>query len=170
MKIWFTILLYLYCASSYGQTSDRISQIRSIVAKINSDSAAYKTKTLDNDEFIDGTDNGSSLTGYYKNGELVKIAVWVGLSHWIVTEEYYLDNSNLIFVYKKERTIPYRVPGDSFDFMHPEITMENRCYFKDKKLIKVISKGTSNDPSFKNDAEEMLADLKKYSELLKKRK
>lgn len=170
MKIWFTILLFLYCASSYGQTSDGISEIRSIVAKINSDSAGYRTKTLENDEFIGVTDNGSTLTGYFRKNELVKIAVWIGLSHWIVTEEYYLDNSNLIFVYKKERTSPYRVPGDSFDYMHPEITMENRCYFKDKKLIKILSKGTSNDPSFKNDAEEMLADVKKYSELLKKRK
>ena len=168
MKIIAIIFLFLFSFSAYAQQDSFISVIRSEVEKINSDSA-YKTKTLENDKFIDGTDNGSSLTGYFKNGELTKMNVWVGLSHCIVTREYFLDHGNLIFAYEQLRAFPYIQKPDTeyFDYEHPRIALESRFYFRDGKLIKTISNGEPECTSVPS-ASELLADSKEYSALLLK--
>jgi hypothetical protein len=145
-----------------------IPAIRKIVQAINTN-PGYKTKTLENDEFIGFGDNGSALTGYFKNGELTKMNVWVGLSHCIVTIEYYMDHGKLIFAFEQLRAFPYVDKPDTsyFDYDHPHIALESRFYFQDGKLIKKISTGEPECTTAPS-ASTLLADSKEYSALLLK--
>src|SRR6185295_612843 len=62
--------IFLFAIISFGcvnaQSTDNIEQIRETVEKINTDTG-YRTRTLDNEEFMEEMgDGGGSLTGYYK--------------------------------------------------------------------------------------------------------
>jgi hypothetical protein len=163
MKYIAVVFLLLF-TNAFSQDEHFIAELKQTVARINSDSS-YKIKRLDNENFIDGMDNGSSLTGYYKHGELLKMSEWVGLSHGIVTLEYYLNQGVLIFAFMQEKNFPYVAKKDTvyFDYDHPEITAESRLYFKDGRLLKKIVTG---DPAQDTNAERFIADCRKYSRLL----
>ncbi|MDP4220166.1 MAG: hypothetical protein Q8916_10555 [Bacteroidota bacterium] len=170
-KIHLLLSLMIVCGYGYAVAApiDSVSKIRTLVRQIDSE-RHYITRTLENDEFMGGTDNGSSLTGYYKDGRLVKIAEWVGLSHCILTTEFYLDGGKPIFVYLQERSFPYLVPGDSFDYDHPEIVLEARYYFRKGKLIRKNSKGAGACSAGEFDVADLLKSFQRDSQLLKKRK
>lgn len=160
--------MFFISSSAFAQEVNFISKIRSIVERINTDSA-YKTKTLGTEEFMreEETDGGGSLTGYFKNGELKKINEWVGLSNGIVTIEYFLDHGDLIFAYERKKSFQYiNKPDTSYwDYQDQRVIRENRFYFRHGKLIKKHIKG-DQDPS--SDDTELIGWCKKYSALLQK--
>ena len=128
------------CAQS-GTNS--INEIRKTIAQINNDSG-YSLKKLENEEFLEQmTDNGGELTGYFKNGQLVKIVEWIGLSSCVNITEYYLQDNKLIFAFIKGSESPYIDSLETFNHSKLIKTMECRFYFDNNKTIKTILNGAT---------------------------
>lgn len=165
-----TLTFFFLTTFVFGQSGDKVEQIRKTVEQINSDTT-YTTKTLDNEQFLECMiDGGGQLTGYFKNGQLVKFWVRVGLSSCVTNYEYYLQDNILIFVYGQEKVFAYVDSTGSFDYTTQTLGMECRFYFDNGKLMKSKFTGQtrcSNPPS-DTQAPELLADSRRYLELLKK--
>jgi hypothetical protein len=153
----------------FGQSGDKVEQVRKAVEEINRTTTT--TMTLDNEQFLEHmTDGGGKLTGYFKNGELVKVEEWVGLSNCTTNYEYYIRDRKLIFVYGQENVFPYVDSTGTFDYKTQAISMECRYYFDNGKLIKSKFAGQprcTNEPSDAR-ASDLLDRSKRYQELLKK--
>lgn len=138
----FVLTLIFSSIPTYSQ-DNRIEKIRQTVEKINKD-LGYSKKVLDGEAFLEeATDGGGELTGYFKNGELVKISEWIGLSSCIRVTEYYLQSHHLIFTYTQEKDFAY---SDSLKTFNPQkqiLKMECRFYFENDKMIKNIFNGES---------------------------
>ena len=129
----------------------------------------YKTVTLDDAEtFLGyGTDNGGTLTGYYKEDSLKKVIEWVGLSNKVIQNEYYFDNDKLIFVYSSESRYRFNDSTQSFDYTKLDNVFKGRYYFDNGKLIDTILIDKEHIVNKKQDATEFLTSSKGYLELLK---
>ena len=135
------VLLTLQACAQSG--NNKINEIRKTVVQINNDSG-YSIRKLENEEFLEQmTDNGGELTGYFKNGKLVKIIEWIGLSSCVNITEYYLQDNKLIFVFTKGSESPYIDSLETFDHSRLIKTMECRFYYNNNKLIKTILKGAT---------------------------
>jgi hypothetical protein len=172
MKIFLTLTLLLFGLLIFAQTENNmLNKIRKAVEHINNDSG-YAIKKLDNEEFLEHTtDNGGQLTGYFKNGQLVKIIEWIGLSSCVDITEYYLQNNKLIFAYTKGSESPYIDSLQTFDHGTINETMECRFYFSNNKIVKTILKGStrcSGQPTA-GRAKNYLDECSRYTRLLKKR-
>lgn len=170
MRTLFTLTFLLFNLLAFSQENKTsIDNIRYAVEYINKDSG-YSKKVLSNEEFLEHTtDGGGELTCYFKNGELVKIREWIGLSSCINITEYYLQTDKLIFAYTEGSEFAYNDSLESFDYKKPVRTMECRFYYENGKLIKSILKGESRC-SGKPDQEwskENLSDCSRYQKLLK---
>jgi len=146
-------------------------EIRKTVQQINN-GTGYLIKKLESDEFLEeGTDNGAELVGYFKDGKLVKIKEWIGLSSCFNITEYYLQDGKLIFRYSKGSQAPYNDSTQTFDYDKSSITMECRFYFDKDKLIKSILKGSSRCSGEPGDslAKIVLQECERYKKLLAKK-
>ena len=115
--------------------------VRKEVERINTDTS-YTTRSIENEQFLQQmTDGGGDMTGYFHNGELVKIIERVGLSSCVNITEYYFDDSNLIFVYAIGREFLYVDSLAAFDASSQSTTMECRFYFNDGEVIHKILHG-----------------------------
>lgn len=166
-----TIFSLLTLTTTYGQGSKQdknlmLAQIKNMSRQIN-DYKNYKTVTIDDtEEFLGhGTDNGSSLTGYFENDTLKKIIEWVGLSNKIIQNEYYLDNGKLIFVYSTDSRYKYNDSTQSFDYSKLDIVFKGRYYFSNGKLIDTILSDKQHIETRQNAAD-FLISSKDYSKLL----
>lgn len=170
MRIYIFIISFLLSTNFlFGQTEEQVKAIRIAVEQINNDST-YVKKVLDNEQWLEhGTDNGAELTAFFKNGKIVKIIEWVGLSNYVSIYEYYIQNNSLIFVYAQEKAFKYDDKSDSFDYNNSIVTCEKRYYFKNEKLIKSKFTGQSCNPNrtTNNDSNILLADCEKYLKLFK---
>ncbi len=144
MRTLYIPILLLFNLLAYSQESkSSIDKIRHAVEQINKDSG-YSKKVFSNEEFLEhATDGGGELTGYFKNGQLVKIREWIGLSSCINITEYYLQSGKLIFTYTEGSEFPYNENLGYFDYKKPVRTMECRFYYEYGKQIKNIFKGKS---------------------------
>jgi hypothetical protein len=172
MKTLFTLTLLLFSSFTFAQTDHpNINKIRKIVEQINKDSACT-IKKLDNDEFLEHmTDEGGQLTGYFKNGQLVKIIEWIGLSSCADLTEYYLQDNKLIFTYTKGSEYSYSDSLGTFDRSMLNTTMECRFYFDNHKIIKMIFKGSTRcggQPTV-DLAKKYLDECSRYTKLLTKK-
>lgn len=118
--------------------------------------------TLNDEEFLKNTtDRGAELSGYYKDGVIIKIVQSIGVSQEIETKEFYFKNEHLIFVYKKV---------DSFnDVNNPNksaTSFEGRYYFDNNKLIHQII-GGKNQATNKESEKVLLSQADEYLELIK---
>lgn len=104
----------------------------------------YEVRTLVNEEFLEQmTDGGGELTGYLKNGQIVKIVSWVGLSSCIHISEYYFERSKLVFVQEHGYEFAYVDSTGSFDPDVQNLTMVNRYYFRNGGSAPVSQKGAT---------------------------
>jgi len=104
----------------------------------------YEVKTLENEEFFEQmTDGGGKLTAWIRNGLVVKLVEWVGLSSCVNVTEYYFHDSQLVLVSVQGSEWAYVESTGSFDYTVQVITMEARFYFHDGKLIKSDLKGST---------------------------
>ena len=73
MRTIVIILTVLFSSSFlFGQTHSRVNSVRQWVEKINNDTL-YTVKKLENEQWMEQmTDGGGELTGYFKDGQLVK--------------------------------------------------------------------------------------------------
>ncbi len=170
MRTLFTSTLFLFNLLAFSQENkNSIDKIRLVVEQINKDSG-FSKKLLSNEAFLEHTtDGGGELTGYFKNGELVKIKEWVGLSSCINITDYYLQSGKLIFTYTEGSEFAYNDSLESFDYKKLVRTMECRFYYENGKLIKSILKGESRCtgkpvPEWSKDYQ---SECSRYQKLLK---
>jgi len=167
-----TFFTLLTLTTTYGQGKEDKSyalfKIKKVYQEINS-YKNYKTVTIDNaEEFLGhGTDNGGSLTGYYKGDSLKKIIEWVGLSNKVIQNEYYFDNNKLVFVYSTESRYRFNDSTQNFDYSKLDNVFKGRYYFDNDKLIDTILNDKEHVATKKQDAADFLTSSKEYLRLLK---
>ncbi|QKG52608.1 hypothetical protein [Hymenobacter sp. BRD67] len=156
----------------FGQTNiDKVVRIKREVEQINLQ-GGYAKKTLANEAFMPNiTDGGGQLTGYFKDGQLMKIVEWVGLSSCINTTEYYFQNGNLIFVYTQGKIFKYEKNKSSYNPAVEAVAMEARFYFSDSKMIKSILKGETicSGKPLESWVSDYKDNCKRYSRLLNRK-
>lgn len=128
----------------------------------------YKIVTIAKSEDFLGhnTDNGGSLTAYYKDASLKKIIEWIGLSNKVIQNEYYLNNGKLIFVYSTEDRYRFNESTQSFDYSKLDNVFKGRYYFEKEKLIEAILNDKQHDETKEQDAATFLTSGKSYLKLL----
>jgi hypothetical protein len=167
--IFLTIVLPNF---SSGQSEpDYIKSVRKEFRIIDSDSSMKKI-TLENEEFLkDMPDGGGMMTGYFKNGQIRKIYVWVGLSYGTEIEEFYFLNSQLIFVYKRFQSFPLDKAGNDLDYTKTVTTFEARYYFRQNKIISKVTKGHRRfEENTTDPARKFLMEAKEDIMMLEKKK
>ena len=158
--------------TTYGQGKEdkifTVFKIKKVYEKTN-DYKNYRTVTInDAEEFLGhGTDNGGSLTGYYKGDSLKKVIEWVGLSNMVIQSEYYFDNDKLIFVYSTESRYRFNDSTQSFDYSKLDNVFKGRYYFNNGKLINTILNDKEHTATKKKDTVDFLTSSKNYLKLLK---
>ncbi|MCB0402798.1 MAG: hypothetical protein KDD41_11990 [Flavobacteriales bacterium] len=151
------------------EQTEAIESIRISVEQINNDSS-YTTKTLNSEEFqTEVYDGGGELRGYFKDGELVKMIEWTGLSSCAYLTEYYLKEGQLIFAYTQGKEFQYVDSIASFNYDIQTLVMEGRFYYKNGKKVKDIVKGATrcSGQLGKDWFKSYQDDAKYYSKLLK---
>jgi len=117
-------------------------------------------------------DGGGHVIGYFKNGQLVKMDEFIGLSSCVNITTYYLQDNKLIFVYTQGKEFQYVDSIATFNSNIQTVTMECRFYFDNGKMIKSILKGATRcggqplDSWAKTDQDECV----RYINLFKKKK
>lgn len=166
MKIHLTIIGFLFCVNlGYAQISKQTKQIDSICARIDSDKL-LKRKVFEQEAFMDHiTDNGATLSIYYKGNTVFKIEEWVGLSSYVVINTYYFQNNQLVFV--KDEGFMYErhpVTSETTGKFSRDGRFIGKYYFKNGKLIHEKSLGHNRfEDDDQNDPEkEFTASAKKY--------
>lgn len=102
----------------------------------------YELRTLENEEFLQQmTDGGGELNGFLKDGQLVKVEAWVGVSSCVYFTAYYFDRGQLVFVQEQGLEFAYVDSTGSFDPAVQNVTMEGRYYFRDGVGAPVDLKG-----------------------------
>jgi hypothetical protein len=169
----FTALIFFAAlgVGSYAQsgkdTAASILAIKNIYRQINGYSG-YATVTIENSEDFLGhaTDNGGSLTGFYKGDSLKKIAEWIGLSNSTVQREYYFDKGQLVFVYALRSGYRFDDSTGRFDYSKLEKVFEGRYYFKNAELLGTLINDQEPDKTKQENAEDLLSSARAYSKLL----
>ena len=94
---------------------------------------------LDCEEFTEETpDQGASLTGYFRNNELIKIKDWIGLSYGIMQHSFYFDNDQLIYVYETEDDF-YIDDSSGTDLSRFDQHFRGDYYFGHNKLVDYVT-------------------------------
>jgi hypothetical protein len=136
-----TIFLFIFISNiSIAQTVEKKrSMMEAISDKYQQINAynKYKTITIDDAEEIFGhaTDNGASLTGYFKADTLKKIMLWVGLSNKTIQDEFYFDQELLIFVFTTEREYGHGNEGQDSAVVKLEKGFHERYYYVSTRLV-----------------------------------
>ena len=89
------------------------------------------------------TDGGGELKGFVKNGQLVKMVSWVGVSSCVYITGYYFDRGQLVFVHEQGLEFAYVDSTGSFDPAVQTVTMVNRLYFRNGGAAPVSQKGST---------------------------
>lgn len=170
MKIIVAIVLCFFGAICFAQKQTKdITNIRASVEAINKDSN-YTIKSIDAAFFLENMpDNGGSITGYFKEGQLMKIDVYIGLSSCITTTTFYLEDTKLIFAYTQAKNYHYDDDKGAFDYAKQTLTMESRYYYANGEILKTIVTGASmcSEGTDLERANENLAHVSTYIHLLK---
>lgn len=104
----------------------------------------YEMRTLENEEFLTQmTDGGGHLKGFLKDGQLVKMESWVGVSSCVYITAYYFDRGELVLVQEQGLEFAYVDSTGSFDPAVQNVTMEGRYYFRDGVAAPVVLKGST---------------------------
>jgi hypothetical protein len=131
----------------------------------------YQVKTLDNEYFVshnDVTDGGQELTGYFKNGDIQKIAYSVGLSFGLQKYLYYFDRGELVYVSVEEDD--YLATNEGLDYEKTEPVFSGEYFFLNGKLLKTNAKGQGRylSASTTNAGDGLMESATRYSALLAK--
>jgi hypothetical protein len=156
------------CGQGKEDKSSALFKIKKVYQQINH-YKNYNTVSIDDAEEFLGhcTDNGGSLTGYYKGDSLKKVIEWVGLSNKIIQNGYYFDNDKLIFIFSTESRYRFNDSTQSFDYTKLDTVFKGRYYFDNGKLIDTILNDKEHIATKKQDAAEFLTSSKNYLKLLK---
>lgn len=166
--LFFTLLISCVYAQSKEDRQYRFFSIKKLYQEINA-YKQYTTVTIDDAEILlgHGTDNGASLTGYFKNDTLKKMVEWVGLSNKVIQNEYYISKGKLVFVYTTESSYNYNDSTQSFDYSKLILVFTGRYYFKNDKLIDSTLSNKEKVNLELHNVNDFIADYRKYTVLLK---
>ena len=168
-----TLLLTLSISPVWGQKNTVLTEIiQRQVKGINRDTTMKSTE-LDNEYFIKKgkvTDGGISLTGFSKNGDIVKMVSWVGLSFGNEIFEYYYNNGKLIFVYEEFHSFVFDEKKSELRHDTTEITFKGKYYFYKNKLINYVTTGHNRFEDDTLDPEQTLLKESEANRLLLLRK
>lgn len=145
MKALITLAALVCCTLTHAQIIDS-TYILAVDRRVQEIDAAkyYDIRTLENEEFLEQmTDGGGELKGFVKNGQLVKIESWVGVSSCVFITEYYFDRGQLVFVQEQGLEFAYVDSTGSFDPDLQTVTMVNRLYFSKGGSAPVSQKGST---------------------------
>jgi len=166
------ILVILSTVICQAQSKDAIiKDIKSSFQLINQDQT-LKVIKLENEEFLQNvTDGGGILIGYFKNNDLCKIKLWIGLSYGVREFEYYLKNDLVSFIYEKENDFKYNSNTGTIEDNKPILAFEGRYYLNKEKVIEVTTKGNKRFEENPNPKYiySLLSDVKPYKKLLQTR-
>ena len=179
MKMSFRLLVFAFAillshvasAQSNEEKSQSIAQIKETFERINK-ATSYEIAQIDDPEIFlkHATDNGGTLTGYFKSDTLHKIVEWVGLSNRVVQNEYYFDKGNLVFVYATEKKYAYNDSLQSLDYSKLVPSFFGRYYFKNGQLLNSLLSTKKLKQSTADDAAGFLTSATGYALLLKSRR
>ena len=127
-----------------------------------------KTVLLENEEVLDQiTDGGAELTGFYKNGVLVKMKLKVYLSYGISTFLYYFSDGQLFFINEVFDQFSYDKRTDKFDHSSTERNFNGNYIFQNAKLHDYVTLGHNRFEDDAYDPEIVLLDeARRYQQLL----
>ncbi len=137
-KIIYSLLLGIFTTliwtnSAYSQTEKEIIKIRAEVAAINKGGAKY-TKTKKDVEGI--SLEGAEATYFYSGSDLKKITTKMYGETYKATGEFYYENGELIFAFKKHHQYDTQIGvGNPPKVVRSE---EQRFYFANGKLIRLL--------------------------------
>lgn len=144
-----------------------VKQIQSKVQNIYIQKITDSSK-LENEQFLDHMpDGGGELTGYFKNGNLVKLKVWIGISYRVAEDTYYYSDNKLIYVLKTTDNFHIDNSG-KFDYGKFEHHFQEDIYFDNGKLIDVVAsdkEGLDNNA----DASQELQNAAEYKKMILKK-
>jgi hypothetical protein len=161
-------LLPLFTLAQTKET--QIKAIRQTFQQINSDPNLKKV-VLNSEAFMEqATDGGGELTGFYKDGKLVKIVEWIGLSDGNRVVEFYFRDNTLIFVYGQFKAWVYDAKRDEFDHSKTRTIFEGRYYFNQQKIIerKLSGRMHADDEAFYMESN-LLATASNYTQVLNRK-
>ena len=166
-----TFFAGLILTNTYGQDMQdktaAFAHIRQVFQQING-YKHYKVVTIDDSEEFLGhaTDNGGSLSGYYKEDSLMKIVAWVGLSNRVVQHEYYFDKGKLVFVYATDSRCKSNDQTGEIDCSKFDRVTKARYYFSKDKLFDAILSDKEKAKTKQQDAADFLTSAMGYMKLL----
>ena len=170
-----SLILIVTFVDLVGQTKTNklalLANTKYLFKKIN-DYKNYKVVLIDNIEDIlgHGTDNGSTLTGYFKKDSLKKVVEWVGVSNKVYQNEYYYNNDSLVFLYRIISNCRFTNRSQSFDCSKLEVVFEGRYYFSRNELFETILSGNEFYTTKANDYLDYLKSSKDYLNLIKSKR
>ncbi|MDQ3110063.1 MAG: hypothetical protein M3R17_09225 [Bacteroidota bacterium] len=171
-NFWLLLLLF-FSKQIIAQTQSFLPPDHSstvlLVYHIRNDTT-LETVILENEEFTGHTtDAGASLTGYYKNGKLVRIKSWIGLSNGIKTEDFIYKNGKLIYVEKETERFLTDSLGN-IDHSQTEKMISGMYYFEKGEFQSSQGEIRDETNSESYDPSHLLQKAKEYSEMLRKKK
>lgn len=167
-----TIINFLLFSSLLAQNKEAsIKEIRQVVQNINNNKNLKKI-VLRNNEFLEDAvpDGGGELTGYFKNGELVKIFESIGISNGMDNTEYYLKNNKLIFAYVVKKRFQVNRKTSSFNYNKTHMIFEGRYYCEKNQLLDAKIKSVADFNPAKDYINELIKQANQYATLLKSKK
>ncbi len=147
MRRRFTLLFIcgtVFAERTYAQEdSTAIEAIYGIVQEINKLDDLEPT-VLENEAFLgEMTDRGGVLTAWSKNGRVVLLMEWVGLSSCEVVTQYYSNDQELVFVEVKGSESMYIDSTGTFDHRVQHPTMDARFYYQVDEVLKQEMSGST---------------------------
>jgi|GEM_PF-621728 len=146
MRLFFIWLLISIVVPTFSQSGkEGIETIKTHIDYIN-EYSELEVITLTNSEFLDDIpDNGAQIIGYFKDDVLFKIIEWFGASYGILTTEYYLKDSQLVYVYEKENSYLQMIDSLNgfvgFNFSETRLNYEAEYYYSNGIIIQNNLKG-----------------------------
>lgn len=122
--IIFTLVLLIRAFGVQCQDfNTRLSSIEKITGDINASLDSFRQLKLENTEVREQTtDSGVELIGYFKENQIQKIELSVGLSYGMKEFEFFYENSKLIYVKELLRQFIWDDSKGTFDYTKTERT------------------------------------------------
>lgn len=127
------LVILISVFNSYSQDfSAKLSALEKITEDINASLPSCKQIKLENNEvFKQITDGGAELIGYFRNHQIQKIELSIGLSHGIREFQFFYENSELIYVKEVLRQYIWDDSKGVFDYSKTERTFRGDYIFKE---------------------------------------
>jgi hypothetical protein len=169
MKKLLLLLIGLFSIlTSIGQGfDDRHPEVESYVNSVNSKLISYRKVVIENEDWMEQmTDGGGKLTGYFFEGTIQKMELWVGLSYGVNRFEFFYKNAELFSVIETFDQYEYDEEKGGFNYSKTEQTFSGVYLFMD--VFDYQTTGQNRFEDDKVDPEKVLRDeANSYYKLLK---